>query len=238
VLSGGYPLYESLAPFVYRDPGRLLLDFKERRLALRDDTVPELMRLMDQWAHPELEARSLLEFLDLQLERKAGAPATPTTRSPTAVIHGRHALGALHKLARRVDALSVASPFCNSTMNFDVRLPLAADGEGCEVLIADRCRSMVSAEVQAALVSHGKFVDTNYYKVDVARLLPGFAFEATALARTDTAMSIVASFPSVMAGVEAVLGRLFPGVRCYHAEHSALPWFLRPSARPCVSEPT
>jgi hypothetical protein len=221
VLSSGYPLYGSLGAFVYRDPQKLLEDLKARHMALREETVPELMRLMEQWAHPELEAQSLLNFLETQRQSKAGATTGPG-RHMAAIIHGRNTVGEFHKFAQRMGALSVASPFCMANMNFDVRFALSEDL--CQVLLADKHRATVGADVQASLSPHGKIVDTTYQKVDLARLLPGFSFDAITLARMGSAMSITASYPAVMAGVETVMQRIFPGASCHHAEQTPLPW--------------
>ena len=228
VLSSGYPLYERLAPFIYRDPRKLLDDFTRRTLRLREDTVPQFMRLMEQWADPGGEARSLVGFLQGLRQRKSGGASPSRAQSLVAVIHGRNTLGDVHESALRMNALSVCSPFCSANLNFGVRFPLADDAVGCEVLIADRYCSRLDPEVHGHLVPHGNILDTTYRKLDVGRLLPGFRFDATALARMNSMMSLTASYPSVMVNIETILQRLFPGISCYYSEYATLPWAILP----------
>ena len=192
--------------------------------ALREDTVAGLMHLMARWADPAVEARALAGFLGKQPRRDPAA--APMTAQPplAAVIHGRNTLGDVHKFAQRMDALSVCSPYCSADLNYDVRFPLAPDGSGCDVLISDKRCSLLERDVQAQLAPHGKIVGTRYRKLDASRLLPGFTFDGAALARLNSPMSIAASYPSVMASMERILERLFPGIRCFYEEHAALPW--------------
>lgn len=223
VLSSGYPLYEPLAALVYRDPAQLRDDVKRQTLMLREDTVPLLQRLMEQWADTLAEGQSLAQFLEKQRERKSAGQQTPA-----AVIHGKNTIGEVHKLAQRKAVLSVGSPFCTTPLNFDIRFALAADGEGLDVLIADRHHSTLGQNIQALLSPHGKILDITYQKLDTSRLLPGFRLEGVALARMGSAMSVSASYPHVMAGIEKILRQLFPGIRCYHSEQAALPWSVAP----------
>jgi hypothetical protein len=37
-------------------------------------------------------------------------------------------------------------------------------------------------------------------------------------------MSVAAGHAHTMAGIEQVLGELFPGIRCYFSEHAEFPW--------------
>ena len=231
VLSSGYPLYGALAPFVYRDPAKLLDDVKRRTLVLREDTVPQLMRLMKECADPVVEGRSYVEFLEKQRERKSGSSPAAGQQPPAALIHGKNTTGDVHKLAQRMAVLSVCSPFCNFDLNFDLRFALAADREGFDVLIADRHCSMLGRNIEALLSPHGKILDTTYRKLDASQLFPGLRLDGSALARMGSPMSVSASYPYVMASIEKILRHLFPGIRCYHSEHAALPWSVLRQSR-------
>ena len=230
VLSSGYPLYDPLAPFVYRDPAKLLDDIKRHSLVLREDTVPQLMRLIEERADPVAEGRSLAKFLEKQRERASSSSPAAGRQAPAAVIHGKNTLGDAHKLAQRMAALSVCSPFCHFGLNFDLRFALAADREGFDVLIADKHCPTLGLNIQALMSPHGKILDTMYQKLDASQLFPGLRFDGTALARTGSPMSISASYPYVMANIEKILQRLFPGISCYHSEHATLPWAIPPRA--------
>jgi hypothetical protein len=218
VLSRGYPLYDALAPFIYRAPENLLDDLGRERLALREETVPDLMRLLEQHADSAVEARGLVEFLEEALERNRSS--APAAQPPIAVVHGSRTTDAAHKLAQRVGALSVCSPYCKSGLNFDLRFALSED-VGLEVLIAEKLCERLAPPIQARLKRHGKIIATVYKRLEASDPpAPG----ATALARMETPMSVAAGHAHTMAGIEQVLGELFPGIRCYFSEHAEFPW--------------
>jgi len=224
VLSSGFPLYEALAPLVYRDPAKLLDDVRQNTLALREDTVSDLMRLLQEWADPVVETRSLVAFLHKQIERRAGSLTAAGQQPPAALIHGKNTTSDVHKLAQRMGVLSVCSPFCNLDLNFDLRFAFATDRQGFDVLIADRHASMLGRDIQALMSSGGKILDTIYQKLDMSRLFPSVTPDGSALARMDSPMSVAASYPYVMASIMRTLQHLFPAIQCYNSEQATLPW--------------
>ena len=228
VLSSGYPVYEALGSLIYRDPAKLLDDIRQKKLALREDTVSDLMRLMRQCADPVIEARSLVGFLKEQHKHKLSVTSAAKEQPFVAIIHGRNTIGDVHKLAQRVGALSIGSPFSKLDLNFDVRFSFSPDSEGCDVLISERCCSMLGPTTQASLTAYGKVLSTTYQRIDARRVFPGLDWDGMALARLDSPMSVVASYPYVMASITQTLQHLFPGVCCYHAEHADLPWNIFP----------
>lgn len=237
VLSSGYPLYQRLGALIYRDPEKLLHDLGRNSLALRGDTVPVLMDLVERLADQAVEANSLVEFLE---ERRQGQPkGVPAAAKPptVALIHGRNSIGDAHKLAQRMGVLSICSPFCKASFDFDVRFSIAADGAGFDVLLAESCGGMLGSDLRSSLSPHGKIRNTTYHKLDAARLV-GIGGAGLALAHIDSPMSMSASYPHVMANVEKVLEQLFPGVCCYYSEHAELPWRILPRAETKVHELT
>jgi hypothetical protein len=226
VLSSGYPLYEPLGPFIYRDPLQFLEDVKARQLTLRDDTAQHFLRLVAQWGDPASEAGALAEFLGHRLAAKSAAATTATEPLPLAVIHGRSTLTEVHKLAQRWGALSVCSPFCSAGLNFDVRLPFVPGGIGFDVLIADKHCASLPAHIRALLSMHGKVLDTSYQKLDPSRLADDIRFDGSALGRLASPMSVPAGYAPVMANVIRTMQHLFPGVQCYVAEQASLPWTM------------
>ncbi|HEX2869667.1 MAG TPA: hypothetical protein VHP33_00395, partial [Polyangiaceae bacterium] len=90
VLSAGYPLYESLGEFIYRDAGQLLADLERRRPLLRAETLEPFAQLMESNASPTAEAHKLSAFLQKSLRR-------PTTQMPDlAVVHGPYSTRGEH----------------------------------------------------------------------------------------------------------------------------------------------
>lgn len=231
VLSSGYPLYEPLSTFIYRDPLKLLKDIEDRRLALREDTVPQLLGLLEQVASPRQEAQKLARFLEEQRALKPGGSTASRGKPYAAVIHGRDTLADVHKFAQWMGALSVSSPFCAQKLDFDLRFQFSADGKGLNCYIADKHCELLEAAVREALSPHGKIGDSAYRKLDLQALSPALALHGTALGRLNSPAAFVASHGHVMAGMAEALERLFPGIVCYHSEHSRLPWWVRPGGK-------
>jgi hypothetical protein len=228
-LSAGYPLYEPLSPFVYRDATRLLEDIGAGRPALREETVEGLMRLIEGHASAAVEARRLSAFLAKRRETKTGAPISASQPIPAAVIHGRSTSGDIHKFAQRMRILSVGSPFCKEKLNFDALFAFAPDSGKLQAFVAEKHDGRLAAGVGKLLSPHGRIIDTLYRTVDVQCLVPGIEAPA-ALAMLGTPAGLVASYPQTMARVEAALERLFPGIECYYSERSKLPLAHRRAA--------
>ena len=225
VLSAGYPLYEPLSPFIYRDPEGLLDDIEGHSPKLREETLPELLYLLKQWADPEEEARKLAEFLGMCLKRKANISIASKKQPVAAVIHGKKTIGDVHKFTQRMGTLSISSPFCVQKLNFDIRFSFLADGTGIEAFISEKYCSMLSQDVQQLLSPHGKILDRIYQKLDLSNLVPNIMPAGTALGLIDSPITFAASYARVMANVEKQVEFLFPGIVCLYSEHSKLPWW-------------
>lgn len=120
VLSAGFPLYEALDDFVYRDIGDLIADLEADRLKLRAETLDTLARCLDRLGSPRQEAGKLAEFL-AALPRPA-TTGWPPRGTPTAVIHGINSSGEIHKLVQQARMFSVASPLYRGKYHFDVAI--------------------------------------------------------------------------------------------------------------------
>lgn len=221
VLSVGYPLYEPLASFLYRDPRQFLRDLRQGSLALRQETAQGLAECLNALADTNQEADALAGFL-ADMCRKPNSSGTPGV---CAVIHGKHAMGDIHKFAQRLGVLSVASPFCQARLNYDVRFAFAADGPGYDVFISSKKSDMLAPAIKPQLTSHGGILTTQYKKLRTETVFPDMHFHGAALAALNTPCGDTAAYPAVMEGIAAVMDRLFPGVTCFYAEQSkVLPW--------------
>ena len=123
VLSAGYPLYTTFDPFIYRSAGDLAADAAGGRPLVRQETLSDLLALLDRHANPAAEARALVSFIE-------SLPAAATSDSPLyAVVHGRHSGIAIHKSVQRRRHLSIAGAFPIREINYDMTLaPGSADG--------------------------------------------------------------------------------------------------------------
>lgn len=115
ILSAGFPLYDLMEDFVYRDITTFITDLEADKLRLRADTIPDLEALMVRYGSAEHEAEGLVSFL-------SGLPLPPVVQAPrpVAVVHGLNPVGVVHKALPRLGALSVASPNSRRTLNFDI----------------------------------------------------------------------------------------------------------------------
>lgn len=124
VLSVGFPLYESLGTFIYRDAAALLADITSGTLRLRPDSLPAFADTLRQHGDPAVEAARLAAFL----ESLSPAPALP--RPALAVIHGRQSHGGMHKFVQRMGHLSIAGPWAATPgLNYDLRIASDEAGE-------------------------------------------------------------------------------------------------------------
>lgn len=207
VLSAGYPLYECLGEFIYRDAAQLLADLEARRPLLRKETLDSFAHLMDRYASPTAEANKLSAFFQNFSQR-------PTTQmSQLAVVHGPYSTRGEHLFVQSMGGLSVASPFATQQLPYDVRFVWRPDGPGIDLLIASDKRRLLSPKFAAQLVPHSNFLDAPYHRLDLA-LLRGDADWDTTLGRLPNPAAISAVLLDGMAFVERALVLLFPGITC------------------------
>lgn len=210
VLSPGYPLYAPLGRFVYDDAGRLRQDLEAGALALRGETLPGLMDLFTTWGDPHREADKLAAFLETvqKAKRPVAPPQTPTV---VGVVNGKRGAVEAHKYAQRTGHLSIASPFCVDSLNYDVEF---VPGEGADLDIrlsptaAKRLNPKLEALARPGLLRNGKparLVSLTALGVDATtckRLAPLRNSKSLALASYEETMKILWD----------VLGQALPGV--------------------------
>jgi hypothetical protein len=207
VLSAGYPLYESLGEFIYRDAGQLLADLEDRRPLLRPETLESFDQLMESYASPTAEAYKLSAFLQKFSPR-------PTTQMPhLAVVHGPYSTRGAHLFVQSMGGLSVASPFARQQLPYDLRFILRPNGPGVDLLIASDKRRKVAPKFAAHLVPDSTFLDAPYHRLDLAHL-GGDADWDTTLGRLRNPAAMSAVLGDGMAFVERALALLFPGITC------------------------
>ena len=135
VLSVGYPLYSVLEPLIYRDPTDFIVDLARGSLRLSNDTISIYSEKLLALASADVEARRLARFLtDLE-------PSSQPPEGVLAVVHGHSTRPEVHQMARAVNALSVASPFCTARYGFDVIFRRSL--EGLEMVESDGSKPSV-----------------------------------------------------------------------------------------------
>jgi hypothetical protein len=225
VLSAGYPLYEALSAFVYRDAKTLLDDLKQNRPRLRGETLAPLEQLFVKLASPDEEAQRLIAFLD-----GVRPPAPAASALTVAAIHGKESGGDVHKFVQRMGGLSVASPFANPKLNYDMRFCWRESGPGLDVLIASKKRHLLPEAIAEGASSHGRIVTTDYHRLAPAHLKRPSEWNS-ALGRLREPVADAAVYGDVMSLVQDTLATLFPGVACVVSENSKLPLRISLEAR-------
>lgn len=223
VLSAGFPLYASLAPFIYRSPLQFLHDLRVGNLALRQETTQKLADTLAPLAEIGRESTGLADFLS-DVCNKSSKPGAKSTHI-TAVIHGKETSGNIHKFTQKMGALSVASPFCQMDLNFDIRFEFTPGGKGFDIHVANKKTSLIEPAIQKYLVSQGNILTTQYKKLQTESAFPEIRINGMALAALNTLGSTSAAYPFIMRAIIEIMQRLAPGAICFHAEQSKMmPW--------------
>ena len=87
-----------------------------------DKAMTEYRRLVNSLASAQGEARGLAVFL------RGLLPLTKSKELPLSLVHGQCTRIEAHRMIRAVDGLSVASPYCSATLDFDVMFRGALTG--------------------------------------------------------------------------------------------------------------
>ncbi len=135
VLSAGFPLYQTLAPFIYRDLGELLDHLDADTLRVRPQTLADLGALMERLGSAGVEAKRLADFLET-LPRPA--PHDWPGDKPVIVLQGSRPQGEIHKQVQRRGYLSAASPRTTAKLAFDLSIRSDPEGHFLDVVLRDR----------------------------------------------------------------------------------------------------
>ena len=216
VLSSGYALYQPLKQFIYRCPRQLMADLKRGELAMRAATVPSYCEQARQLADIKVEATNLMDFLvGLQPMHQ---PAQQT-KTHFAVLHGKETLGDTHKFAQKQNMLSVASLFCKSELNFDVRFQYK-EHDKLLALVNVKKRSLINTRLVPEPDLPVKILKTEYLVLDVSKALPDLAIPGHSLIQLASPAANAAAYPVLMGSLIEILHQIFPGIGVVVSEQS------------------
>jgi len=143
VLSAGYPLYDFLRDYIYRDPALLLQDLANGVMRHSPAGVNEFLHAISSIASAETEARGFADFL-------RNIQVSPTEECGRLVlIHGQATSGAAHKLIQAAGGLSIASPYCGTPLRFDVTFRGSAGA--IEMLVTEKASKLLSPDLRERL---------------------------------------------------------------------------------------
>lgn len=226
VISSGYPLYKSLSPFIYNEPETLLADIESDQLALREDTLPGLEKLLYEMANPAAEADKLVEFLGARLSKTVNNRSSrPTVQThPVAIIHGKDTSQDVQQFARQIGALTVKSPFCTKELDYDIRFEYKNESREMEVYVSPRVVPLIK-EGEGVLLDGLLVVGEMDYR---QLLVTTVDLSVVILPEINSSISYIAGNARVLEKILLVMQSLFPGVICHHSEMTRLPWWVSP----------
>ncbi len=228
VLSAGYPLYDPLGNFVYRDPLDLITDLEADRLRVAPATLGALSARLDEIGDPQAEARRLADFLTV-LHRSASVPAaawaaprTETPPAPEAVLLGLRNAPDLHEGLRAMQVLIVGNPIAPGKRACDVTVGFG-DGRAT-VTLSRRAVTLLPDALAARLNSPDPDDGSTLSQITLtATDLPDLArpLDLPAALPPIQQLETLAVYDAVAARLAAVLHLLYPKVRVHLAEMSA-----------------
>jgi hypothetical protein len=157
VLSVGYPLYAALDPLIYRDPSILIDDLARGVMRFSAGSASKYQRVLGTCASAKVEATKLARFLE------SLAPQSSIDARPLCVIHGHSTRVEAHNFVRRVDGLSVASPYCSAPFDFDV--VFRAAGSGHRMLVSKSAVQRLLPHVRKRTGPSERIKDRNYVQI-------------------------------------------------------------------------
>lgn len=159
VLSIGYPLYDRLAPLIYRAADELSADLADGRPRVRKASAGALEERILAVADPVTAANAFVDEA-----RRALASPRPKPQGPTCVLHGRSTTIGTHKSVGAIGGLSVKTIFCKAPWNFPVRF----DQEGSELAmlvtreVAERFALAVTEDAEPRRIGDFHFIRVNH----------------------------------------------------------------------------
>lgn len=223
ILSAGFPLYNLLDKFVYRDIASLVADLEADQLRLRGDTIADLEELMARYGSAEIETEKLIAFLE-----EIPVPPVrdwPGTNDTMAVVHGSNPVGDIHKAIQKLGFLSVAAPQTRRTLNFDVTLLPESDEQTIQVLLSENAWAQLREELRDHLeeTTKGNGKGLVYRLAIPADRLPGWE-PATPADVPIRSLIETARFAPQMGIIHGLLGLLFSEPQVFLAENQSPYW--------------
>jgi len=223
VVSIGYPLYESLTPFIYNAVKDFMADLQKNQLKLRADTVPELVTLLEKNADPVAESAMLLEFLqELASGNSRGNLAASDQGRTFALIHGRESAIDVYKFARDFGALSVSCPYSKQAMEYDIRFDCLTDNDGVEISVSDRAIPALKSGTYVLTDDQREINGVIYRKLKLTGTGMSSSTGYAALCQVDIPTGYTAAQAVVLQHIGTVLQTIIPGVRSYYAESAKI----------------
>jgi hypothetical protein len=221
VLSVGYPLYEPLHGFVYRDAASFLADVEARTPRVRRETLPALMDRFADWADPRSESERLIAFFAALARQKAYAAKSLSAQDPriVGVVHGVRSGADVHQLAQRHKHFSISSPFSSDSPNYDLRITGGMNGEPVSIDLEERTLQGLRQELHERLAPAVSRTGRQVRRLELGTLYPGpAAVIARAMSHRSSRLANLSAYDSALGAEFDVLRSIFPGLELLLSE--------------------
>lgn len=213
VFSVGFPLYESLNEFIYRNADSIINDIRRATPLLRRSTSSLFFQLIETLGSANVELERLIKFTE-GIQFFDNYP-----NAKFAVVHGKESSGDIHKFTQRYGCLSIGSPFATMKLNFDVRFIFSDDLE-LIVLINSKKMNLVKVEYIKEFVHYGKILSTDYMCSKVSSLIMHYSSVGAFSIRNGSNSSHLAVYSFLMNDVSSIIELLFPNFKCLFSEQT------------------
>lgn len=213
VFSVGFPLYEPLNEFIYRNADCVINDIRGEAPSLRRATSSNFFQLIETLGSANVEIERLMEFtnrIQCIFDQQS---------LKLAIIHGKESTAEVHKFSQRHGCLSVGSPFANIKLNYDVRFIFSDDFE-LIILINSKIKELVKEEFIKEFIQYRQILNSDYMYAKVSSLIKDFSSVGAFSIKDSSISSHLAIYSHIMSDVSNIIELLFPNFKCLFSEQT------------------
>lgn len=224
VLSAGFPLYDRMTPFVYRNAEDLCVDFSRGEPKLNPNTISDLGTVLKNTGDLNVETESLSNFLrNLFVLKKAENKNRKNNRSPVFLVQGVKSSKVKRALLRRAAIYTVSSPVSKMSPKSDIRFTWNESGDGLRLRVSMRAAQYLNPDVSSKGKRVLRLFKPSYLIFETSDIpllkVSGFGLR---LSRSPGALLLLHA--CLMPAILNILEYLFPEVQCEVSEQWQFPW--------------
>ncbi|MUH71380.1 hypothetical protein [Psychrosphaera haliotis] len=221
VLSVGDDLYQALGEFVYRSPNDLLNNLRSGKLLLSSKTLTKLDKLLDTLANPMIEAQKLSDFISQfqNVEQKH----TQQGKFVLCVINGKESSNSVNQLTKKLNGLSVKTPFTKSNNQFDVIVEVI--NNKLVFYVKEEVTKLLGKRVQGYISQRLSINKSLYFKVNLA-LIEELNCPIEFINFGSSIFSDTSDYPVIVKSIFSILEAVFPNSELVFSEQSKSGWWL------------
>lgn len=223
ILSIGYPLYEPLGDFIYRDVVDFIEDIENNAPFKHSAySIEKYKGKINEYANPKIESENFISFIrkiynsDKRVHNKE--------QSSFAVIHGKVSNIQSHKLAQRLGQLSVASPYCKLKLGFNIRLILDSESEKIKVLVCSKTLDRSFSQLKVFASKDKDFAGAKYFKISESFFNCNLAYTNTESINRFSPIGMIQSYNTIQNISVDILEEILPDINYTLSEQSKESW--------------